>query len=185
MPRKEFVIGVEEQELVHFDFIVSSKSLASSREAALRAGELASAAVRCAQLRGICAARAHAEKPWWRHGPPACAAAAGDVGFGPRCRDARDGGAHGRRRGFRGPTFPAVRRQGARLSREQSKEAVTLQGGMLGAGSAGVPRWARCWTRAPGRRCHTGMCVGEFTSCCSVRRGAGHGWRSSTTCPAG
>jgi hypothetical protein len=37
------------------------------------------------------------------------------------------------------PTFPAShpRRQGG-LSREPSKEAVAIQGGMLGAGSAGV-----------------------------------------------
>ena len=25
--------------------------------------------------------------------------------------------------------------------------------------------------------------AGGFTSCCSLRRGAGRGWRSSTTCP--
>jgi hypothetical protein len=31
--RKEFVTGVEEQKLVHFVFFVSSKDLASSREA--------------------------------------------------------------------------------------------------------------------------------------------------------
>jgi len=31
--REEFVTGVEEQELVHFFFFVSSKDLASSRDA--------------------------------------------------------------------------------------------------------------------------------------------------------
>jgi hypothetical protein len=37
-----------------------------------------------------------------------------------------------------GGTFPAVRRGEAHLSREPSKEAVAILGGMLGAGSAGV-----------------------------------------------
>ena len=39
----------------------------------------------------------------------------------------------------------------------------------------------RCWARAPGRR-RTRRCAGGFTSCCSLRRGAGRGWRSPTTC---
>ena len=40
------------------------------------------------------------------------------------------------------------------------------------------------WVRAPGRRSRTLLrrCVGGLTSCCSLRRGAGHGWRFSTTC---
>jgi hypothetical protein len=38
----------------------------------------------------------------------------------------------------RGPAFPAVRRHGAHLSRVPCKEAEAIQGGMLGAGSAGV-----------------------------------------------
>ena len=42
-----------------------------------------------------------------------------------------------RRRGH--PRRRTVRRQGARLSREQSKEGEAIQGGMLGARSAGVP----------------------------------------------
>ena len=53
---------------------------------------------------------------------------------------------------------------------------------------AALPRAAprgcstRCCARAPEGRRRTRRCVGGFTSCCSVRRGAGRGWRS-TTCP--
>ena len=49
--------------------------------------------------------------------------------------------------------------------------------------SSRTPRiWStRCWARAPGVRRGTPLrrCVGGFTSCCCLRRGAGHGWRSS------
>ncbi len=42
----------------------------------------------------------------------------------------------------------------------------------------------RCWARAPGRRHRTRRYVGGSTSCCSLRRGAGRGWRSSDDLPA-
>ena len=51
----------------------------------------------------------------------------------------RDGGANDRK-GSKGPTFPAVRRHEAHLSRGPSKEAVAIQGGKLAAASAGVDR---------------------------------------------
>ncbi len=35
--------------------------------------------------------------------------------------------------------------------------------------------WTRCWERAPGGRCRTRRCVGGWTSCCSLQRGAGRG----------
>jgi hypothetical protein len=51
----------------------------------------------------------------------------------------------------------------------------------------GLPRGCstRCWARAPGGRRRTPLkrCLDGFTSCCSLRRGAGRGWRSSMTCP--
>ena len=38
----------------------------------------------------------------------------------------------------------------------------------------------QCWARAPGGRRRTPLrrCVGGFTSCCSLLRGAGRGWQS-------
>ena len=60
----------------------------------------------------------------------------------------------------------AGRRQGAHLSRKPSKEAVAIQGGMIGAGSAGVPvaPRARSGTSTPGLIPGAGRRKGDRTT---------------------